>query len=307
MTIMNQEKILEELKKRIYYQRTHTWRNIISKTDVDNFISNFNDDEVLGFVLLDILIFHNQEQEKQLVHTLIEQLLKDIYKNINPNQDDNSEQINRKLKSKSKDICFIPVADKDLSDSSYAWSTVVKNSYEGLKKQFYSVDQLPLLLSLQKKYCVFYDDMIGTGEQFTSFITKKRFCLDKKTNLSILDLMDHNKETQLYYLCLAGYKDGIEKVKSLNDNIKVVVAERFDTTDSVLSPDNEYWLYYDKRDRDEIIKKVQDYYKSICGENQKFSRNIAVMFERVRPSNTNFPLYWCNNKNWKPLKTRNIE
>lgn len=303
MIAQTEEKLMEELHRRIQYQLNHTWLNLIDSTQKDHFLNNFSEeDKIAGLVLLDMLLFHNQAQEKQLMRTLIRKLHSHIYKSIHPRQEDNSEEIISIITEEMNHIAFIPVIDKNPADSSNSWSAIVRE-LTGTSDCFYDIDNLPLLLSLRKKYIVFYDDMLGTGTQFDNYLNKERFKISSKKNLSIRTLMDANQEIAFYYLCLAGHTDGIARIERTYPQIHVVVSELFDDEDSVLSKSNENWAYYEDAERDKIIEILERIISSKKIEDP-FTKNLPVIFERNRPSNTACPLYWYSQNQWIPIKAR---
>ena len=133
-------------------------------------------------------------------------------------------------------------------------------------------------------------------------MSKKRFELNEKKSVTIWDLLSKN-DVKVYYLCLAGYKEGIDFLKNKYHNLKIIEAELFEEDDSILSKDNEYWAYYDDKFRDCMIERVVDILKA-KGFEEPYTRNLSVMFERNRPSNTVFPLYWIKSEQWAPVKAR---
>ena len=133
-------------------------------------------------------------------------------------------------------------------------------------------------------------------------MSKKRFELNEKKSVTIWDLLSKN-DVKVYYLCLAGYKEGIDLLKNKYHNLEIIEAELFEEDDNILSKDNEYWAYYDDKFRDCMIGRLVDILKS-KGFEEPYTRNLSVMFERNRPSNTVFPLYWINSEQWTPIKAR---
>lgn len=297
-----EKRISSDIQKRIQYHLYHTWGDSIDSTQKDRFMSNFSDEnKIVGYVLLDMLLFHNQSQEKQLIKSLLRKLYSSIYKEAEVSLDIDSGDIHSFLEKEMKMACFIPVLDKNPADSSNAWTSIIREQVGG-SDSFYEAERIPLLVAIRKKFFVFYDDMLGTGNQFETFLTKKRYDVNEKKAYSILDIVEAN-DIKVYYLCIAGCSKGIGNIEEKYPRIKVIVSERFEECDSVLSKDNEYWAYYSKDFRNYIIGKIEHILEDEEIE-EPFSKNIAVMFERNRPSNTVFPLYWYNKKQWKPLKSR---
>lgn len=300
---MDEQQLINDIQKRIHYQLNRTWLNSVSSVQKDRFLNNFaEDDKLVGLVLLDMLLFHNQAQEKQLISTLIRRLRTVIYKQSHPHQRDTNIEIERFLQSEMKSTCFIPVTDENPSDSSNAWTALIREK-TNFTACFYSVDKLPLLLAMNKRHIVFYDDMLGTGNQFETFLTMNRFPISESKQLSINDLMKFRPEVQYYYICMAAHEDGIKCIGDKWNQLKIIASELFNEYDSVLSTENEYWKFYSEQKRDELIKKLQNVVSKVS-PNDRFTKNLPVIFERNRPSNTAFPLYWRNQVSWNALIPR---
>ena len=300
--INEDERICNEIKKRIQYQLNHSWGGVLDSSQKDGFLSNFSsEDQIVGYVLLDLLLLHNQEQERQLAKALIHKLKSSIYKNLRPNQNKKGKQIEDILFEELSKACFIPVADKSPADSSNAWTAIIREQV-GVTDCFYDMEKIPLLLALRKNYIIFYDDMLGSGTQFDKFLSKEKYGLNEKKKVSIWELLSNNEVT-VYYLCFAGYKEGINIIQEKYQGVEIIEAEFFEEDDSVLSVDNEYWAYYEDEFRDRMIKRMKDILKE-RGIEEPYTRNLSVMFERNRPSNTVFPLYWTKSGNWTPIKAR---
>ena len=303
MSEKDEFKLIEDIQRRIQYQIDHTWHNLIESTSKDQFLNNFSEeDKIVGLVLLDMLLFHNQTQEKQLIKSLIRKLQSSIYKKEHPRQEESNDTIEKYIQKEMKSVAFIPVSDKNPADSSNAWSALVRE-ITGTTDCIFEANVVPLLMVLKKKYIVFYDDMIGTGTQFDNFVSIGKYELNKKKSISIKEIMENNSAITCYYLCLAGHTEGVSKIEKSYPWINVIVSEQFDEEDSVLSKDNEYWAYYKADELDKIINILE---RIIQEKNidEPFTKNLPIIFERNRPSNTVFPLYWYSEKGWKPIKER---
>ena len=296
------EKICNAIKKRIQYQLNHSWVGVLNSSQKDFFLNNFSyDDQIIGYILLDMLLLQNHEQEKQLVKSLIRKFKSSIYNNLRITKNQNSTEIESVILLEMEKTCFIPVTDKNPSDSSNAWTSIIREQV-GMSDCFYDMSKIPLLLALNKKYIVFFDDMLGSGNQFDTFLSEKKYYINEKRRVSIWELLSIN-EQKVYYLCLAGYKEGIDMIKEKYNGIEIIEAEFFDEDDNILSENNEYWAYYDDEFRDRMINRIKEILEE-KGIEVPFTRNLSVIFERNRPSNTVFPLYWEKKDNWAPIKAR---
>ena len=213
-----------------------------------------------------------------------------------------SNETNEQMQKIYNQICFVPVKSQDPTDSSYSISSLYRKS-ENLPKgvEFIEAKDIPLMISLKKKFFVFYDDIIGTGNQFDVFWSRKYYFGDKE--ITIKDLAEKNTDIKFIYLVFGGYEESIQKLQRDYPELKIIASEVFSNDYSVFNSDNEYWEL--NKDRREI---VQDYVKKVQNDlkvTSKFSLNLPVLFQHSRASNTSLPLFWCNKEDvWKELYRR---
>ena len=61
---MDEQQLINDIQKRIHYQLIWAWLNSVSSVQKNLFVNHFTDDDKLvGLMLLDMLLFHNQAQE----------------------------------------------------------------------------------------------------------------------------------------------------------------------------------------------------------------------------------------------------
>ncbi len=287
-------------EKKIQYMTNNVWDGI-KQSDVDTFMSNFDDkNKVVGLALLDMLIYYSNEQEESIVSNLIRLLKRDIWiKEGMAGSTISSDLIEERFDSIFENMCFIPVEIDDVSDSAFALTSTYKKANEFSRKiTFSKVEDIPLMLALKKKYFVFYDDIIGTGKQFKTFWNKR----DRFDVYSISDLFKTNNDVNIYYLSLGGCQDGIEIIQKEIGEVTIIVSEVFSKYISVLDEKNEYWeLYPDKK---EIVLNYISSKEKELGHANKFGKNIPVLFQHSRAVNTALSLYWIDRDGWKALYKR---
>lgn len=199
-------------------------------------------------------------------------------------------------------MCFVPVDDSDPSASAFSLTSQFKKSeYVPTNINYIDLYDMPLMLSLKYKYFVFYDDLIGTGNQFITFWDKKRF--GKNKDISIKELAKKNSDVIFYYLALGGCEKGIQDVKKKIPDLKIIVSEYFPEYYDIFNDKNEYWeLNPDKKET--VLKYINEKEKEL-GSRSPFSKNLAVLFQHGRASNTVLSLYWYkSNGKWKELYKR---
>lgn len=299
----NETEWKDTVKKKIRYMTNHVWDGI-SYTDVEKFISNFSPKEqVVGWVLLDMLIYYSNEQEESIISNLMRLLKRDIWlKESMEKRELSSNDIKNEFTEIYKTMCFVPVDESDIASSSFSLTSQFKKS-EDVSRQvkYIRLADVPLMIALQKKYFVFYDDIIGTGNQFKTFWEKPIY--GDNNRISISDLVKKNPDKCFYYLVLGGCQDGIDLLKEEIPNLNIIVSEFFPKSADIFSEQNEYWeLNPDKKDI--VLNYVSEKEKELNLKNS-FSKNLPVLFQHGRAPNTALSLYWSTkSNNWKELYKR---
>lgn len=301
--MLNKTEWEEAVKKKVRYMTNNVWDGI-SFSDVEQFISNFEPDEqVVGWVLLDILIYYSNEQEESIISNLIRLLKRDIWlKEDMAKKGLSSDNINREFDEIYESMCFVPVDDSDISASSFGLTSQFKKSEEVSRKvKYIRLEDVPLMMALQKNYFVFYDDIIGTGNQFKTFWEKPIY--GENQCFSISELAKKNPDKKFYYLVLGGCQEGIDLLKKEIPNLNVIVSEIFSETADIFSEENEYWeMNPDKKD---IVLKFISEKEDELSLKSTFSKNLPVLFQHGRAPNTALSLYWSTkSRNWKALYKR---
>lgn len=289
-------------RKKINYMANRVWDGL-NITDIERFLNNFgHENKIVGLALLDMLIYYSSEQEQAIVNNLIRLLERDIWLHEDMlKMDLSSVEIRKKLIEVYKKMCLVPVHDSDLSDSAFSLTSLFKKNVDIPKKMEYvSVVEIPVMLSLKYKYIVFYDDLIGTGNQFKTFWNEKRY---KKGKIGLEDLAKRNPDVDWYYLALGGCEEGINQLKRNVPNIKVIVSEYLPKSIDIFSNDNEYWEM--NPDIKALVLQYVTNKENELRSKSDFSMNLPVLFQHGRASNSALSLYWFDQKQkWKALYKR---
>lgn len=295
----------ETVKKKIRYMTNYVWDGI-NYTDVEHFISNFETNEqIVGWALLDMLIYYSNEQEESIITNLMRLLKRDIWlKEGMAKRELSSDDIKNEFIEIYKSMCFVPVDESDVSSSSFSLTSQFKKS-EDVSRQvkYIRLEDIPLMMALQNKYFVFYDDIIGTGNQFKKFWERPILGDPKNISASISDLVKKNPDKCFYYLVLGGCQEGMDLLENDIPNLNIIVSEIFSKSTDVFDEENEYWeLNPDKKDL--VLNYVAQKEKELNIKNS-FSKNLPVLFQHSRASNTALSLYWNTKTNkWKELYKR---
>ena len=199
-------------------------------------------------------------------------------------------------------MCLVPVDDSNPAASAFGITPQIEVSKEMPGVTYINVDEIPLMVAMKYKYFVFYDDLIGTGNQFEKFWRHTEFG-SKSNRFKLSELVEKNTDVRFYLLTLGGCEAGLQRLKKSVPKVKIIVSEYFPEHYDVLNEKNKYWeLNPDNKDVVcEFIKKKEkelNYYS-------KYSKNLPVLFQRGRASNTTLSLYWYGKDGqWEGLHKR---
>lgn len=300
---MSREMWIEQTKKKIRFMTNSIW-NGITMADVDRFLANFEKDDITGLSLLDMLIYYSAEQEASLIESLLLKLSHNLWiRGFLGDREAPSEDLLKNMNLISSRICFVPVNDEnDPASSSYSLSSFYKKS-PSIHKSIHFVEprDIPLMMALKKDIFVFYDDIVGTGNQFSDFWSKTKHFGNFDT--TIADIAKMNENVSFYYLALGGCVDSVSELEKKYPHLTVLVAEYFDKNCSVLDKTNEYWELNPQN-----MEEVMEFIKSKKIEfdyNSHFTKDLPVLFQHGRAPNTSLFLYWKGHEGiWKELYQR---
>ena len=299
---MSDEQWEKQVMKKIRFMTNYIW-NGISLSDVESFLANFGTNRIVGLVLMDMLIYYSCEQEEFIVENVIRLLNRDLW--ISGGLGDttrSSALISEELKSAYSNMCFVPVKDQDPSDSAYSLTAMYKKSdYLSKEVKFIDIEDIPLMIALKKECFVFYDDIIGTGNQFQTFWNIKSHFKNHKVTLN--EISELNPNIRFYYLVFGGYEKSINELMVQFPSIKIIASEIFTSDYNIFDENNEYWEF--NKDKKELVWRFVNEKEKELKSKSRFSLNLPVLFQHSRASNTALSLYWFSKQDkWKQLYRR---
>lgn len=299
---MTDDKWEKQVMKKVRFMTNYIW-NGINFSDVEAFLANFGDDKTVGLALLDMLIYYSCEQEEFIIENLVRLLNRDLWISKKAGERNQSiDKIKEGLRMIYSQMCFVPVKDHDPSDSAFSLSSMYKKS-ECVPRtiEFIEVEEVPLMIAMQKKFFVFYDDIIGTGKQFRDFWSVTNHF--GKHDVTLKAISERNPDVQFYYLVFGGYKKSIDMLEEQFPNLKIIVSEVFTSDYSVFDDANEYWEF--NKDKKELVLDFINKKENELKSKSPFSLNLPLLFQHSRASNTSLSLYWFEKQGkWKELYRR---
>lgn len=198
-------------------------------------------------------------------------------------------ELRREFENDFNGINFCPLG-KSSSDSGSIFLYKIRQGL-GLKKSAFPKDCNSIR---DVKALVFFDDIIGSGNQSITFYNE---------NLS-------QKDVGMYYFSLMALSDGLNNVKSIAGFKNVYAAEIVDQYSSVFKEKSK--VYRDEKDRLLIESFAKKYGEKLYPKYPLGYDNCQalIVFEHNVPNNT-LPIIWASENNekakslsWKPLWER---
>jgi len=250
---------------------------------LNNFIEP--NERLLALFILENLIYRDPRMLESAVTRVLVKEIKNIYENINNCSYDVFEwlQLLKSTKSNLK-IKFVGVDKGEISQSSAVitrkLSPFIDRKYipqnpDAINKAFQNNDLI-----------VFVDDFLGSGKQFTDFITEKIITLENYSS----------SNSRMLYIPLIAMNKGMAKVNQDYSNIEIHPSEIIKIDNKLFNEDDIQSFYKDfKRTPQQLISLFNQIGKHFSVNPQSWNgRNDAmqtVIFEWGCPNQTISMLY----------------
>ncbi|MCJ7618452.1 MAG: toll/interleukin-1 receptor domain-containing protein, partial [Desulfobacterales bacterium] len=232
------------------------------KADIEKWLHRFSLSEFDdAFLILERIQYH----DSHTVDGYIEGLSRELKKVLN---DDLSE------------ILFYPLGESPASSGSNLLYSYRKNL--GLPETSFPYVPFKDIDLSGKKAIVFFDDIIGTGNQAVEFAEKHL----------------HDIKIDIYYVALMAFEKGLENVRNNGCFKKVIVHEIISEDLKAFSPESQVFSDADTRKRIKIL--CEKYGKELYPKHPLGydDSQALIVFPHNTPNNT-LPIIWASDKNEK--------
>lgn len=290
-------------KNRVFEFVNHMWVGI-QPTTVRGFLSNFSDDDKwIGYTLLDMLVFYNEEQEAALLRALMNKLKHDMWiKGYLGSQNASSQVLNNSFNLILQKTVFVPVVIDGPADSGASIMSVFKKNGIPIPEANFCFQQYTEQ-KIQEgfEYVVFFDIIIGTGSQFRTFWNKP--LTPDNPDSAVGNIAKNHSHIKLYYITLNAYETELIELKEEFKDITIISAEQCDEKHKCISEENEYWSWNKYLDMKSFISFLNAKIKSFNYQ-FKYDLQLPFLYQHSRPINNACPLYWYESEDWKPITPR---
>lgn len=291
---------------------SYDWWTHIDNRSIEGWLQNFGNHENIGRLILDSVIFYNDEQLKSYTHNIINQMKSELYERemrVSDGKYRDDAYFNEKWEKYRQEIRVIPA---DAEDTAGGSSHLVARNYRPYlgEKIIVKADSIEKHIRDGAKELIFVDDFAGTGKQMSGFLSTIVTVNGKSIPIGkITECFPDIKVSVAVYVI---HKDAIER---LNGEFKTVNLRYVDLLDEHLNLLNGDCMMYQAKSRDEVqemIGYLSDIRKKLMEEQPAYQElaeyelHIPIIFGHGCPNNTFLPLY-AKTRTWKQLFKRGDE
>ena len=271
--------------------RLHTWMNNF-KTSTERYFAA---------CVLDALIYRSEKQTAAMMRQLFQRCIPDILRLAPPRftmETDWYQQLRLPMHVKDPHIRIVPVIKS--TDPPTKSGPLVCRFYRRLLKLNQAFMIWPWQIDFAKTIGVnaflFVDDFLGTGDQFSEFMT----------HFSINDKLVN---TDAIYAPLVAHEKGINDLRKSYPEILICAVEILSERYNLFAKDS---LWFQDKDNINTPLSAYTFYNNlVIDRNLPISNHktgygnfaIAYGFEHATPDNC-LPILWIRTKNWEPLLER---
>jgi hypothetical protein len=289
------------------------WWNGIEKRDLENWVRNFGTSEEIAKLILDNVIFYNEQQLKAYTKFLVGKLKNEVYMNTIKNNG---------FKNVNDDIIFnnwenyligtkiVPAANRnDPTSSAYKivryWRSVL-----GQEKIGAITDGIENSYKLGIKRFIFVDDFSGSGTQMSKFLEEKIIFNNEEIKLG--DLPCVCNDIDIIVAVYVIHEKAIEFLQKQFPNIKFLYVDLINENFNYMNNSSFMYEKMNLNEKNDIIDQIKKLTENIKHNNAEllelsaYLLNIPIVFEHGCPNNT-LLLLFAHTDDWQQLFKRGIE
>lgn len=291
---------------------SYDWWTHIDNRNIEGWLQNFENHDNIGKLILDSIIFYNEEQIKSYTRNIVNQLKSEVYERemrVLDGKYHDDVYFNGKWEKYKETIRVIPADAEDKAGGSPHLVARNYRPYLG-EKIVVKVDNIKKDINNGVKELIFVDDFSGTGKQMSEFLST--LITINGENVPIGKITEYFSDIKVSVAVYVIHKDALERLKEEFKSVRIRYVDLLDERLNLLS-DN--CIIYQEKSKDEI-QEIIDYLSEIrtklieeqpaYQEFAEYELNIPVIFEHGCPNNTFIPIY-AKTKTWKQLFKRGDE
>lgn len=273
-------------------------------------VSNFTGEgePLFAYHLLNRFVYYSDAEIRALTGRLLSLLRRDVmvghfkkHRNILP-----ESELNNLLNEAQKGTVFTYVLGEN--GRPCGSGVPMLNHFRGIgvpeSQTIFHYEILKEILLHNKDTIVLVDDFIGTGTQAANFWTLPQYESPwGGGKLSLQELAEESSSLTFYYLALVGSSDGIEYLREVAPDLRVIVSEVLTNEYSVFGDESLFWRSVGERDE---YLRLYDTICSRVGIDNEFGYgdlSLALAFSHGIPDNS-LPIFFWDENGWNPLFRR---
>ncbi len=286
----------------------HQWSGI-TKTDVDTWLSNFNDldeeEQKLVYKLLTHIIYFSENDITDALKMGVYNCLS--YNSILEKQKEtdfstSSHRLKNIHIANLEKACFVPLLDRDAPHESAnnICRTLVQQGIVQADKSIF-IDRAPILLEKGNiENLVIVDDCVGSGDQLSCFWEDTLINVDGK--MITIAQMCQKYNVKANYLTLFGYDQSIKELREKYKELNIVCVLELNNQHRVFSDESYVW---NNESEMKIAFNLIDTLAKNAGINTYGYKGLdfAFIMHRTIPD-WSLPIFWQENTDWNLLLRR---
>ena len=209
-------------------------------------------------------------------------------------------------------VCPVRGEKPSLADSGYSFIQKTRNLFGVKEEQFMEPDEAlrntfkAFIYKQVHRPIIFVDDFIGSGSQFYSMWTKVHDMFNIEEH-SFLTLTEKLNNINIFYCCVIGTTNGINKLKKYCPKVNFCVSQEIGRKDSIFENDSEIWKGKEKNEGIKMLKnKCNLHSMPDTGGVDEYDwkgfdeQGLLLGIREKAPDATIAAIRW-DKFNWKPL------
>lgn len=284
----------------------HFWEPIKEYQTINNWLSQFPEESLAPYFLMDALIVFTKEQVAVSLGNILEQVRTSIYQE-HPNWSDHDLFVTYK-EHLAQSVFICACTQGQMASGAPETMRAFRDiAVEGPFQEVSAAKLCHTILGNNIKYVYIVDDFIGTGTTMATQLNCAHShddcpCGATCPHCTLKCAADHHPGVQFTVVSVVMHEKGKCRLEDEFKQFKLMTAYQIDDTYDLLS--KECILYRDPNYIEEIISEVHMLMKKYQMKENQFAQHLPLAISGKFPNNSLQLFWWSQSPDWKPLIPR---
>ncbi|WP_346708049.1 hypothetical protein [Massilistercora timonensis] len=296
---------MDKIEKYNRYIELKWWENI-NKRDIQNWIHNFEDEE-LAYSILDQIIFYNSRQLEKYTECLLNELKAKVYlKNVKKYGLGrvNDSCLEDSWKDYFSHTMILPAkCEKEIISSADTvigkWRNVIG------EEQLSDITNIATAIDNGTQRFILVDDFVGTGNQMEKVLSRK-IKVKKGKEVTVGKIPEIYPEVEIKVALYVIHEKGYQNLKKKFPKVDFMFIDYITEEVNLISEKNELFRRKTIEEANKFKQSLEEIKEKIRKDNPDYEKlliydlNIPIVFEHGCPNNT-ILLIFAKTRKWKQL------